>query len=204
MTQLEILGLGFGLGVRHALDADHLVAVSTLVSQERSHWRATRVAALWGTGHTTTFLAVGLVLAWTEVRLPGHFATWAESAVGVMLIAMGIWQLRGVLLSGTREPIPPILGDLQPLLVGLVHGLAGSTGIALLYAASLPTPLLAAGHLALNALGTLAGMVSLTALLTRPLMWARGRSDSALFVLRGLTALLSVLLGLWILGTPLT
>lgn len=96
-SHLEILALGLLLGIRHAFDADHLIAVTTIVSAYRNPLRAIWVGISWGLGHTTTLLLAGILLLFMKVSLPERVALLFEFLVGVMLIVLGIqvfWRLR--------------------------------------------------------------------------------------------------------------
>src|SRR6266403_5257320 len=83
------LGLGFGLGLKHATEADHLVAVTTIVSEQRSVWRSGMVGALWGVGHTAALLAVGLLVIVLEVKIPHPLAAVLEFGVALMILFLG-------------------------------------------------------------------------------------------------------------------
>ena len=89
MSGLEILALGLLLGVRHAFDADHLVAVTTIVSEYRNPLRAIWIGVSWGLGHTTTLFLAGVILLLLNVRMPERLALLFEFLVGLMLILLG-------------------------------------------------------------------------------------------------------------------
>lgn len=94
MTSLwEILALGLLLGVRHALDADHLVAVSTIVSEYRNPLRAIWIGVSWGLGHTTTLLLCGIGLLFLNLQVPEHISLLMEYLVGGMLVLLGVQTL---------------------------------------------------------------------------------------------------------------
>jgi nickel/cobalt exporter len=164
--------LGFLLGLRHATDADHVVAVGTLLHREPSPVRAARLAALWGLGHTITFAVLGLAVVVAGVRLPERFERVAELLVAAMLVVLGLWTLRR-----TKRPAPDV-PRWRPLVIGVVHGLAGSAGIALLALAAIPTRLGALAYLGLFCAGTVAGMIALTTAMSLPLGWSIRRSGS--------------------------
>ena len=200
MTGLSVLLLGIGLGLRHATDADHVVVVSALVQREPGVWRAARIAALWGAGHTVAFLALGLLIVLAEVRVPEAFERGAEVVVALMLIGFGLWHLVRSRRTVSGESVSSVAGaSARPLVIGLVHGLAGSAGIALLAATTIGSRPLAAAYLGIVALGTVIGMVALTVLMSRPISWTmrrEGRPRSAITVL---AAMLSIGLGLAVL-----
>jgi hypothetical protein len=196
VTGLSVLLLGIGLGLRHATDADHVVVVSALVQREPGVWRAARIAALWGLGHTTTFLGLGLLIVLAEVRLPTAFERVAELLVATMLIAFGLWHLARNRAQVARLASDAAAGSYaRPVLIGLVHGLAGSAGIALLAATTIASRPLAAAYLGLFGLGTVLGMVALTAAMSRPIGWAMRREGSLKRVVTMFAALLSMMLG---------
>ncbi|AUX20882.1 hypothetical protein SOCEGT47_013580 [Sorangium cellulosum] len=178
MTGVSALLLGLGLGLRHATDADHLVAIATLLQRERGPRRAALIAALWGLGHSATFLGVGLLVVLLDLRIPAPFERAAQLLVAFMLIALGAWHLvrpqRRASASGHGGA-----AHARSVAVGLVHGLAGSAGIALLATTTIPSRLWAAAYLALFGLGTVAGMIALTVILSWPIGWTLARGGAA-------------------------
>lgn len=200
MTGLSVLLLGIGLGLRHATDADHVVVVSALVQREPGVWRAARIAALWGAGHTVAFLALGLLILLAEVRIPEAFERGAELLVALMLIGFGIWHLVRSRGAGAGEAVPSVAGaSARPLVIGLVHGLAGSAGIALLAATTIGSRPLAVAYLGLVALGTVIGMVALTVVMSRPIGWTMRREGRLRSAITVVAAMLSIGLGLTVL-----
>lgn len=194
MTGLSVLLVGIAFGLRHATDADHVVVVSALVQRERGVWPAARVAALWGAGHTVTFLALGLAIVVAGVRVPEAFERGAELLVAAVLIGFGLWHLaRGH--RAAAHPAPTATAA-RPIAIGLVHGLAGSAGIALLAATTIESRALAVAYLGVVALGTVAGMVALTVVLSRPIGWTMRRAGWLPRAVTAVAALASVALGL--------
>lgn len=193
MSALGILFLGLALGLRHALDADHVVVLSTLLAREPSATRATRLAILWGLGHSAAFLAIGLGIVLLDLELPAGFDIAAQFAVGVMLIGLGAFHLRRV----TEAP-SPALALSRPVAAGILHGLAGSASIALLTSATIGSRAVATLYLLLFASGTVLGMLTLTVALSQPLAWVL-RTERGPRWIRGVSALLSLVLGLTIL-----
>jgi nickel/cobalt exporter len=196
MTSFSVLLLGLGLGLRHATDADHVVVVSALVQREHGMWRAARIAALWGAGHTVAFLALGLLIVLAEVRIPEPFERGAELLVAAMLIGVGAFHLLRSRPSSVREARrPSAAAAARPIAIGLVHGLAGSAGIALLAATTIGSRPLAVAYLGLVALGTVLGMVALTVAMSQPIGWAMRREGRLKQVVAAVAPLLSVMLG---------
>ena len=200
MTGWSVLLLGVGLGLRHATDADHVVVVSALVQREPGAWRAARIAALWGAGHTVAFLALGLLIVLAEVCVPGAVERGAELLVALMLIGFGLWHLvrsRGP-RAGEME-LSVAAATARPLVVGVVHGLAGSAGIALVAATRIGARPLAVAYLGLVALGTVIGMVALTVVMSRPIGWTMRREGRLRIAITVTAAMLSIGLGLAVL-----
>lgn len=230
---LAILAIGFLLGMRHATDPDHVIAVSTIVSRERSIPKAGLIGILWGCGHTLTIAVVGSAIILFGVVIPPRAGLTMEFSVGLMLILLGVLNLTGAMkwLSEKFSPSHPrVTGDhahlhehdhhlhfhwhshsaaqehhadnlapprwftlseaksspslfvslglfhaLRPLLVGIVHGLAGSAAVALLVLSTIRNPKWALLYLFIFGVGTIAGMMLITAALALPLSFAGHR-----------------------------
>jgi high-affinity nickel-transport protein len=157
----SILLLGFVLGMRHATDPDHVVAVTTIVSDERSLWRASMVGAVWGLGHSITILAVGGAIVVFRLVIPPRLGLMLEFCVALMLIVLGMLTLSGRRVSSAGNMA-------RPLVVGIVHGLAGSAFVAILVLAAVPGALLQLLYLAVFAAGTIAGMALITVAVALP------------------------------------
>jgi high-affinity nickel-transport protein len=214
--------LGVVLGMRHALEPDHLAAVSTLISDERSRFRGVLLGASWGLGHTLSLFAVGCALAVLQVELPQRVGDGFELGVALMLIFLGVRAIRRSFQRGadgavvahrhgaTTHSHAASVGHVhlgrwamatRPLIIGLVHGLAGSGALTALVVAELPTTGARLLYIALFGLGSVLGMAVLSGLLTWPLS-ALGRSSRVFRALSALTGALSFVLGiLW--GYPL-
>jgi high-affinity nickel-transport protein len=196
MTALfAVLTLGFLLGMRHATDADHVVAVTTIVTQQRSLLRAARTGMLWGIGHTATILLVGGAIVILKVQIatiPPRVGLSLEFAVAVMLIVLGLLTLAG----GERRVAD---STARPLTVGFVHGLAGSAAVATLpQVALIPNPLWAFGYLAVFGVGTIAGMLLITASIAAPSLFAVNRFEGLNRTLRIASGVASIAFGLFL------
>lgn len=161
MTILPALTFGFFLGLRHATDADHVAAVGTLASAGSAPRRAAMVGALWGVGHSLSVLLAGGVLILLRVPMPARLALALELCVAVMLVGLGIRALR------TRA-VATHVAPLRPLLIGVMHGLAGTAVLALMVLGTTSSALVAAVYLLCFAVGTVAGMALVTLLLSLP------------------------------------
>lgn len=166
---LTAILLGALLGLRHATDADHVVAVTAIVARERSLGRAAAVGALWGVGHTLTLLLVGGAIVAFRLVIPPRIGLGLEFGVALMLIGLGYANLR------SRPEEPRERAAVRPLLVGTVHGLAGSAAVALLVLATIRGTLPALAYLLVFGVGTILGMVLTTVILAAPALYAGSR-----------------------------
>lgn len=195
------LGLGFALGVRHATDADHVVAVTTIVGRERSAWASARVGAMWGVGHTLTILLVGGALILFRLAMPPHVGLGLEFGVAAMLVALGLMALRRRHPHPHPHPRSPVRagGLLRSLGVGLVHGLAGSAAIALLVLGTIREQTsLGLLYLLVFGVGTIVGMMLLTTVISVPFAAAAARSDRIALWLGRTAGAVSVGLGIFL------
>ena len=193
MPVFEVLtgsALGSLLGMRHALEPDHLTAVSTLVTGERNSLRAASLGASWGVGHTLSLVIVGVVLVGLRAQMPARVADLFEFLVALMLIGLGI---RAIVLAVRQGPVGPThthhhghvvhrhagatphvhVGRWtlarRPLLIGAVHGLAGSGALTALVLTTLPSTAARISYMALFGFGSTVGMAILSGLLGWPL-----------------------------------
>jgi hypothetical protein len=169
---LLVLLLGFALGVRHAADADHVVAVTTIVTSQRGQRGAAVLGMCWGLGHTVTLLTVGAGLILLKLTIPSRLAAGLELAVAAILVVLGALNVSAFRRHRHREgaaatsPSPiaarPAYRLVRPFVVGIVHGLAGSAAVTLLVVATVGEPRLAIAYLLVFGLGTMAGMTLIT------------------------------------------
>jgi nitrile hydratase accessory protein len=175
-------GLGTLLGMRHALEPDHLAAVSTLMTGERSSAQAAWLGACWGLGHTLTLLTAGALLVVFRAEVPPITARMLELCVVLLLVGFGV---RAIYQGACRVPAGPrhshrrpgALSPFQvdrwtlarPLLVGAVHGLAGSGALTALVVTTLPSTATRLGYLMLFGVGSTVGMAALSGLLGWPM-----------------------------------
>ena len=192
---LSVTLLGFLLGMRHATDPDHVVAVTTIVAQQRSLGRAARTGVLWGIGHTATIMLVGGAIIVLKVQLsaiPPRVGLSLEFAVAVMLVVLGLLTLAG----GERRVAD---STARPLTVGFIHGLAGSAAVATLpQVALIPNPVWAVTYLAVFGVGTIAGMMLITASIAAPSLMAVNRFAGLNRTLRIASGVASIAFGLFL------
>jgi hypothetical protein len=177
---LSMAFLGFLLGMRHATDPDHVVAVTTIVSRERRVGRAGGIGILWGVGHTVTILLVGGAILLFDVVIPPRIGLTMEFSVAVMLLLLGVLSIGRIARSAT----PVVGGDswfvfrhqsLRPLAIGVVHGLAGSAAVALLVLATISNAMWGVVYLAVFGIGTVAGMMLITVAISIPFAYTSRR-----------------------------
>ena len=190
VEMLASSGFGSLLGVRHALEPDHLTAVSTLVSREHSGVRAAWLGVCWGIGHTLALFLVGAALIGLRAEMPPAASVFFEYGVAAMLVGLGLKTIAAAARSGVdgpphvhrhghvvhRHPGVPAHVHIgawtlarRPLLVGAVHGLAGSGALTALVLATLPSTAARLAYLALFGLGSTVSMAALSGLLGWPL-----------------------------------
>lgn len=231
MNVFTILTLGFLLGLKHATDADHVVAVTTIVSRSRKLRHAAMVGISWGIGHTFMIMVVGIAIILFHVSIPEKLQLTFEFIVAVALVVLGILNLSGVMqkllasVSGlhshfhrhdrihihihhhdadlsrqnTRhENVTEFIAHhgvfqlFRPLIVGIIHGLAGSAAVALLVLGSISNETTALLYLGVFGIGTIIGMMLITTLLGIPIIAGSNkftRFDRAITVLAGLVSI---------------
>jgi len=190
MGALTLVTLGFLLGVRHAVDPDHVVAVGTMATRSSSFRRSASLGALWGAGHTLTVMTVGGAIVLMRTALAPRVALLMEFAVALMLIVLGLMNI-----VGARNNAPPP-SSVRPLIVGMVHGMAGSAAIALLVLATIRDSTLGLIYLFCFGAGTVAGMIAVTALLVLPFALLVGRAGVSRRWLAAASGLVSVGVGM--------
>ena len=243
-TTFSLLAVGFFLGMRHATDADHVIAISTIVSRQRSMRSAAMIGVLWGVGHTLTVTLVGGAIILFTITIPPRIGLAMEFAVGVMLVLLGFLNLTGLnqwirdnVATGSsvhghthahgdyahshahghapaahghnEEQTPQAwldrkLGGIglyqmaRPLVVGIVHGLAGSAAVALLVLTAIEDPWWGMLYLFLFGAGTVAGMMLITVAIAAPFAYSMGRFPRFNAYLRVASGLLSLGFGLFL------
>ncbi len=180
------------LGMRHATDPDHIVAVSTIVSREQSVWRASRIGALWGLGHTLTIFLVGGAIILFKVAFTPRLGLSMEFSVAVMLVLLGLLNLFDV------RPRTEAPARLRPFLIGVVHGLAGSAAATLLILPLIDDPRWAVLYLVVFGVGTIVGMTLITLAIAAPAVFAAGRVQRIERGVRLASGAVSLVFGLYL------
>ena len=218
-----IVLLGLFLGMRHSTDPDHVIAVSTIASRERSVGQGAMIGVLWGVGHTFTIFVVGSAIILFGLAIPPRVGLSMEFSVALMLILLGLLNLTGALrwlaerfgpadrggtpdaagnkLEGSFDRLMSRYGSYQvfrPLVIGLVHGLAGSAAVALLVLSTIRSPLWAIAYLLVFGMGTVIGMMLMTSAMALPVAWTGKHFEAAGRYLSPLSGIVSTAFGLFL------
>ena len=180
------------LGMRHATDADHIVAITTIVNGERALSRSSRIGVMWGIGHGVTILLVGGALILLRVALTPRVGLSMEFCVALMLILLGIMNLTGHTHTHEDEK------QMRPFLVGVVHGMAGSAAATLLILPLIPDVRWALVYLAVFGIGTVVGMTMITAAIAAPAAYAGDRLAHLQHRIRFASGTVSLLFGVYL------
>ncbi len=219
ISLVSILSVGFALGLKHAIEPDHVIAVSTIASHSKRLWRAALAGVFWGIGHTATLFVTGLALILLKEDIPDVWAMSLEFVVGLMLVYLGVsnlWQYR-------RKPVRLLEHEhdgmrhrhFQPrqaggdaghahrelpyrksFAIGLVHGLAGSAAMVLLTMSTVSTVWQGALYILVFGAGTIAGMLLFTTAIGIPFVLTVGL-PSVNRALTRLTGAISTAFGLY-------
>ena len=196
---VSTLLLGLVVGLRHAFEPDHMAAVSAIATQRRSWLGSTLVGGLWGLGHALALFAAGAAVLLLQLRIPARAELGLKFCVGLMLVGLGANAVFK-LVHGDHDHVHahPHAPGKGPLLIGIVHGLAGSGALMLLVLTTIPSPLVGLAYIAVFGLGALGGMMALSALLALPAVLTANRFQRAQGGLRLLAGGLSITVGLFL------
>jgi ABC-type nickel/cobalt efflux system permease component RcnA len=228
---LAAFGLGLVLGIQHALDPDHLIAVSTIVSEHRSFKWASLIGAFWGLGHTTTLFIVGVLVIGLRLTIPPRLGSSLELLVAAMLIILGLNVLRKAFGAErvhlhTHSHSPETHTHIhvhenpkqdhahshrfaamrRPFIVGMVHGLAGSAALMLLVLSTIDSALGGLIYIVIFGLGSVGGMLLLSGLISLPFVLTAQRFSAMNRSIRVAAGVASILFGLflgWQIGSNL-
>jgi len=211
-------------GAKHALDADHLAAVSTMVTERRSLFRSSVIGALWGLGHTLSLLVGGVLVIILRFKIDQRTSEVLELCVGVMLIFLGINAFRRLAQGGTihahvhehdgywhthphvhhkdhRDEAHRHHGwqpKVRPLLVGMAHGMAGSAALTMLVVGSIASPLAGFLYIAVFGIGSMIGMIIISSLMALPPLLLARRFERANLLVRVMAAGVSCCFGVFL------
>lgn len=220
---LAAFSLGLLLGIQHALDPDHLIAVSTIVSEHKNFKWASLIGAFWGLGHTTTLFIVGLLVIGLRVSIPPRLGEGLEFLVALMLVILGINVLRKAfgaervhLHTHSHSPEThthfhvhdnphqdhahshPFKAMRRPFIVGMVHGLAGSAALMLLVLSTIESPLGGLAYIVIFGLGSVGGMLLLSGIISLPFILTAQRFSAMNRWIRVVAGVASVTFGIYL------
>ena len=218
-----VFGLGLIFGLNHALDPDHLIAVSTIVSEHKNLKWASLIGAFWGLGHTFTLFVVGLLVIGMKLTIPAKVADGLEFLVAVMLVFLGarvLWRSfqrdRAHLHAHAHNPqthahfhvhgsadedhghIHAFKAMRRPFFVGMVHGLAGSATLMLLVLTTIPSALAGLAYIVIFGVGSIGGMLILSSMIGLPFILTAQRFTLLNRWIRLAAGTVSVLFGVYL------
>jgi sulfite exporter TauE/SafE len=197
LSTFSVLLIGFVLGLQHAVEADHLAAVSTIVSEKKNLFTASIVGGLWGVGHTISLFTVGLLVIFLKLQISSSVESKLEAVVGAMLVILGINAFRKLFVSKevhahvhehgghihthfhahnnpAKEKSHHRLSP-RTILIGMVHGLAGSAALMLLVVPTIASPYVAILYILIFGVGSIGGMMAMSFLIGLPFHFTANR-----------------------------
>jgi hypothetical protein len=230
LSVLSLLAFGFGLGLKHATEADHLAAVSTILSDRKSLWSASLIGGLWGLGHTISLLLAGLAVIVLHFEISAHLAKGLEFCVALMLVGLGLDSLRKLARGGQlhlhahrhggRLHLHPHVHDSahahaphqhsaeahshhglgigpRPLVIGMMHGLAGSGALMLLVLSTISSAWVSMSYILVFGCGSIGGMILMSLFLGLPFHLTARRFGRMEWALRGVAGFFSLSFGVF-------
>jgi sulfite exporter TauE/SafE len=197
LSTFTVLSIGFVLGLQHATEADHLAAVSTIVSEKKNLFTASIVGGMWGVGHTISLFAVGILVIFLKLQISEAVEARLEACVGLMLVILGLNALRKLFtakkihihthehgervhahvhthgdgaVEGSHHRFSP-----RSIVIGMVHGLAGSAALMLLVVPTIPSPSVALLYILIFGVGSIGGMMAMSFLIGLPFHFTANR-----------------------------
>lgn len=177
VTLLSILTLGFILGIRHAMEPDHVIAVSTIASQSKKLWQASLAGVFWGIGHTATLFILGIILIIMKNEITEKWSLSLEFLVGIMLVYLGITSMLSIRKKQKQHHDHHLAHHAssgkrysyyKSLFIGTIHGLAGSAAMVLLTMSTVQSVWQGALYIMIFGLGTIVGMLICTTIIGIP------------------------------------
>ena len=224
---LAVLGIGLLFGLKHATEVDHVVAVSTIVTQHRNVLRSALVGALWGAGHTVSLLIIGIVVLSLRIAIPESVSGWLEFGVALMIIGLGTTALWRSLRHRSDVHVHEHSHDgsshvhvhfhesqtqhnsrrqhshtisrigVKPVLIGMMHGLAGSGALTLLVLTQISSAWLGLLYLWVFGFGSVVGMILMSGLIGLPFALTGRNLSSFHYRMQMAAAVVSIAFGLW-------
>lgn len=219
LSTIGVLMIGFLLGLQHAIEADHLAAVSTIVSEKKSLFAASLIGGMWGVGHTISLFAVGAFVIFLKLQISETVETRLEVIVGGMLVLLGVNALRKLFSAekihvhthehGTREHVhihshAPEQSEAshhrfspRSIAIGMVHGLAGSAALMLLVVPTIASPAIGLLYVLIFGIGSIGGMMAMSFLIGLPMHFTTNRFEFLNRAIRLAAGVFSLGLGTW-------
>jgi len=223
ISVFSLLALGFVLGLKHALDADHLAAVSTIATERRSLLSSSLVGAFWGLGHTISLMIAGVLIILLHIEIGERTSKALEFCVALMLIGLGInalvklfrggrihvhphehdghWHAHPHVHEGKHKDAPHthhgLKAGARPLLIGMVHGMAGSAALTLLVLTTIPSTMVGFLYIAIFGIGSIGGMMIMSTLFALPTRFTALRFARVNLAMRGLAGIFSLCFGIF-------
>jgi len=217
LSTFSVLVIGFVLGLQHATEADHLAAVSTIVSEKKNLFTASLVGGLWGVGHTISLFVVGLLVILLKFQISESVETKLEACVGAMLVLLGMNALRKLFQASKvhvhshehdghehvhihthgQEGAESSHHKLSPrsVVIGMVHGLAGSAALMLLVVPTISSTAVAMLYILIFGIGSIGGMMAMSFLIGLPFHFTAGRFEILNRSIRLVAGVFSLCLG---------
>lgn len=219
MSFFGILAFGFILGLKHAVDADHLAAVSTIVADRKHLFSSTIIGGFWGLGHTISLLIVGGLVIFLKFQISETVEARLEAVVGAMLVLLGINALRKLFQKekihvhahehegrehihlhaheDEKKEVTHHFMRLSPrsVAIGMVHGLAGSAGLMLLMIPVIESPAVAFSYILIFGIGSIIGMMLMSLLIGLPMYFTAGKFQVLNKSILGIAGLFSLAVG---------
>jgi ABC-type nickel/cobalt efflux system permease component RcnA len=229
ISLLAVLSIGLVFGLKHATEVDHVVAVSTIVSQHRNVFHSALVGALWGVGHTVSLLVICAVVLTLRVAIPESVSGWLEFGVAVMIVCLGVSALRRALRKNAEVHVHQHRHDglshthvhfheretrhepashkqhshavsrlgWKPVLIGMMHGLAGSGALTLLVLTQISSPWIGFLYVATFGFGSILGMLVMSGMIGLPFALASRKLTPIHQGIQAVAAVLSICFGIW-------
>ncbi|HSK64168.1 MAG TPA: hypothetical protein VK893_10010 [Pyrinomonadaceae bacterium] len=227
MSTFAVLGIGLLFGLKHATEVDHVVAVSTIVSRHRNVWHSSLVGALWGTGHTASLLIIGIFVLTLRIAIPERVSNWLEFCVALMIIGLGATALWRALRQRGDVHVHKHSHDgvshthvhfheaqtkhnehrahthavsqigIKPILIGAMHGLAGSGALTLLVLTQIRSTWQGLLYLGVFGVGSIAGMLLMSGLIGVPFALTSRNLTGLHHRLQAAAAVFSLAFGFW-------
>lgn len=227
LTIYAILAFGFVLGLKHAVEADHLAAVSTIVAERKNLFSSTIIGGFWGVGHTITLLIIGALVIFLKLQISESLEARLEAIVGAMLVILGLnalrklWKKQKIHVHShehegrqhthihthkdEKEEETHHFLNFSPraILIGMVHGIAGSAALMLLIVPTIKSSTIAMLYIFIFGVGSIGGMMLMSLLIGLPLHLTAGKFEVLNKAILALAGIFSFGLGIFIIHEKL-